>query len=128
MASLLSQLEPGFVDRDLNEPGTEFGLATKSRQVHKSLQNSLLRDILGIRGVIQYGHRGDVYRSLVRSDEAVESVSVAFTDKLNKLGFVRIHPWLGCTHRFLIPNCRQGTMENPGTPAHTWCNREVRSL
>jgi hypothetical protein len=50
MSAILPQLEAGFIDGDLDQPGAKFAVSAKTRQRRESLQDSLLSNLLCIKG------------------------------------------------------------------------------
>src|ERR1700739_4456017 len=99
MTTVFSQPRSSFVNRNLNEPRAELGLGPKSRQVRESFKYGLLRDLFGIRRIIDDRHRGNVDRSLTWTDEAVERFLVAVASPPNEFGLARIRICRGRAHR-----------------------------
>src|SRR5262249_38055881 len=86
--TILPQLQPGFVDRDLDEPGAEARLPSEAWERRKCLQDRFLGYLLSVRDVVENGHRGRKDASLARLDQSVKGFFVSSADPLNQLSFV----------------------------------------
>ena len=99
VSAILAAFQSSFIDRDLDQPGTELGFTAKTGEGGQCFHDRFLHNFFRIGGIVEDGHCSGKNAAFARLDQTVEGVTIASATHGDQFGFalLKMHFW--CTHR-----------------------------